>query len=82
MSNPAERSLANQRTPSVQAKGNNENEVSLRTLIAVGGSLLGAFMAILDIQITNSALKDIQGALNAGRTHLKFYTKHQSGILR
>ncbi|MGH8436481.1 MAG: MDR family MFS transporter [Pseudomonas sp.] len=28
-------------------------------------AMLGAFMAILDIQITNSSLKDIQGALSA-----------------
>jgi DHA2 family multidrug resistance protein len=27
--------------------------------------MLGAFMAVLDIQITNSSLKDIQGALSA-----------------
>lgn len=43
----------------------NSDSVSWQTWLAVGGSLLGAFMAILDIQITNSALKDIQGALNA-----------------
>ncbi len=42
-----------------------DNRVSLRSWIAVGGTLLGAFMAILDIQITNSALGDIQGALSA-----------------
>ena len=29
------------------------------------GGLIGAFMAILDIQITNASLKDIQGALSA-----------------
>ncbi|MFO7229307.1 hypothetical protein P3C83_25355, partial [Pseudomonas aeruginosa] len=28
-------------------------------------AMLGAFMAVLDIQITNSSLKDIQGALAA-----------------
>ena len=28
-------------------------------------ALLGAFMAVLDIQITNASLKDIQGALSA-----------------
>ncbi|MEH2364795.1 MDR family MFS transporter [Nostoc sp.] len=43
----------------------NENHVSLKSWIAVSGTLLGAFMAILDIQITNSALRDIQGALSA-----------------
>jgi DHA2 family multidrug resistance protein len=38
---------------------------SMRDWIAVWGSVLGAFMAILDIQITNSSLKDIQGSLAA-----------------
>jgi MFS transporter, DHA2 family, multidrug resistance protein len=42
-----------------------DDTVSLRTWISVAGVLLGAFMAILDIQITNSSLKDIQGALSA-----------------
>ncbi|MDF1763092.1 MAG: DHA2 family efflux MFS transporter permease subunit [Oleibacter sp.] len=36
-----------------------------REWLAVGGALIGAFMAILDIQITNSSLKDIQAALGA-----------------
>ena len=36
-----------------------------REWLAIGGALLGAFMAILDIQITNSSLKDIQAALSA-----------------
>ena len=36
-----------------------------REWLAIGGALLGAFMAILDIQITNSSLKDIQAALGA-----------------
>lgn len=40
-------------------------QVSLKTWIGLMGVMLGAFMAILDIQITNSALKDIQGALSA-----------------
>jgi DHA2 family multidrug resistance protein len=39
--------------------------VSTRTWIAVMGVLLGAFMAVLDIQITNASLKDIQGTLSA-----------------
>ena len=39
--------------------------VSLRNWIAVAGGVLGAFMAVLDIQITNSSLADIQGALGA-----------------
>src|SRR6478672_8326564 len=40
-------------------------KVDLRTWIAVAAGMLGAFMAILDIQITNSSLKDILGTLSA-----------------
>ena len=40
-------------------------KISLRTWIAVAAGMLGAFMAVLDIQITNSSLKDILGALSA-----------------
>src|SRR6201996_3576600 len=39
---------------------------SLKTWIAVGGSTLGAFMAVLNIQIVNASLADIQGAIGAG----------------
>ncbi len=42
-----------------------EAQVSIKDWIAVVGSALGAFMAVLDIQITASSLKDIQGALGA-----------------
>ena len=42
-----------------------ETKVSLKDWLAVIGSALGAFMAVLDIQITSSSLKDIQGALGA-----------------
>ena len=38
---------------------------SRRDWIAFIGSSLGAFMAVLDIQITNSSLADIQGTLGA-----------------
>jgi DHA2 family multidrug resistance protein len=40
--------------------------VPFRTWLAVLGSTLGAFMAVLNIQITNAALPDIQGAIGAG----------------
>ena len=40
-------------------------QVPLKSWIAVGGAMLGAFMAVLDIQITNASLKDIQAALGA-----------------
>ena len=39
--------------------------VPLRHWAAVLGSMLGAFMAVLDIQITNASLKDILGSLGA-----------------
>lgn len=39
--------------------------VSLRTWIGVMATMLGAFMAVLDIQITNASLRDIQAALGA-----------------
>lgn len=42
--------------------------IPLKAWIAVLGTMLGAFMAILDIQITNSSLNDILGSLNATLT--------------
>jgi DHA2 family multidrug resistance protein len=44
-----------------------EDGVPLRTWIAVVGAALGAFLAILNIQIVGSSLADIQGAIGAGR---------------
>jgi DHA2 family multidrug resistance protein len=43
-----------------------EQPVSFRSWIAVIGSTLGAFMAVLNIQIVNASLADIQGAIGAG----------------
>ena len=40
--------------------------VSLRIWIAVGGTLLDAFMAVLNIQITNTALPYIEGGIATG----------------
>jgi MFS transporter, DHA2 family, multidrug resistance protein len=40
-------------------------KASLRDWLAVAAAIVGAFTAILDIQITNSSLADIQGALGA-----------------
>ena len=42
-----------------------EEKVSLRTWIAVLGSMLGAFMAVLDIQITNASLREITGGISS-----------------
>jgi MFS transporter, DHA2 family, multidrug resistance protein len=40
--------------------------ISAQTWIAVVGATLGAFMAVLNIQIVNASLADIQGAIGAG----------------
>src|SRR5262245_16167775 len=44
----------------------NQNEVPLMTWLAVVAANLGAFLAVLNIQIVNSSLADIQGAIGAG----------------
>jgi DHA2 family multidrug resistance protein len=49
-------------TPASQAAGAS----ALKMWIAVAGSTLGAFMAVLNIQIVNASLADIQGAIGAG----------------
>lgn len=46
-------------------KSLDEEPVPLKSWLAVIGSALGAFMAVLDIQITSSSLRDIQGTLGA-----------------
>jgi DHA2 family multidrug resistance protein len=43
-----------------------EGTVSLKTWIAVAGALLGAFIAVLNIQITNTALPYIEGGISTG----------------
>ena len=40
--------------------------IPLRNKLAVGGSLLGAFMAVLNIQVVNTSLPDIQGGIGTG----------------
>ena len=40
--------------------------VTAKTWLAVVGAALGAFLAVLNIQIVNSSLADIQGAIGAG----------------
>ncbi len=42
-----------------------EASVPLRHWVALMGAILGAFMAVLDIQITNASLNDILGSLGA-----------------
>src|SRR5438874_1233139 len=54
---PQARSAA---APAIPAK------IPTKTWIAVIGATLGAFMAVLNIQIVNASLADIQGAIGAG----------------
>ena len=42
------------------------DKASLTTWIAVMASMIGAFMAILNIQITNASLPDIEGGIGTG----------------
>ena len=57
----------NDRTlPPITLASHVEPETSLKTWLAVFGSTLGAFMAVLNIQIVNASLADIQGAIGAG----------------
>jgi MFS transporter, DHA2 family, multidrug resistance protein len=51
---------------SPQAAAPATQAVSAKTWIAVIGATLGAFMAVLNIQIVNASLADIQGAIGAG----------------
>jgi MFS transporter, DHA2 family, multidrug resistance protein len=43
-----------------------EPKVSFKTWIAIAGAMLGAFMAVLNIQITNASLRDIEGGIGTG----------------
>jgi MFS transporter, DHA2 family, multidrug resistance protein len=43
-----------------------EQPVSFKTWVAVGGSLIGAFMAVLNIQITNASLPYVEGGIGTG----------------
>ena len=48
------------------------DHVSLKTWICVLGVLLGCFMAVLDIIITNSSLRDIAGTLSASSDEISW----------
>jgi DHA2 family multidrug resistance protein len=43
-----------------------EPKADFKVWLAVVGSIIGAFIAVLNIQITNASLPDIQGAIGAG----------------
>src|SRR5512138_538841 len=47
------------------AKAAPNEVVPLRHWVALLGAMLGAFMAVLDIQITNASLQEILGSLSA-----------------
>jgi DHA2 family multidrug resistance protein len=51
-------------SPAIPAAG--EPKADLKTWMAVLGSVIGAFIAVLNIQITNASLPNIQGAIGAG----------------
>lgn len=54
-------------TPGQVSRGTSAQPMSsVRMWSAVVGSTLGAFMAVLNIQIVNASLADIQGAIGAG----------------
>ena len=53
--------MSNPRLPT-----DSEPKTDLKTWMAVGGSIIGAFIAVLNIQITNASLPNIQGAIGAG----------------
>jgi DHA2 family multidrug resistance protein len=48
------------------------DHVSLKTWICVTGVLLGCFMAVLDIIVTNSSLRDIAGTLSASSDEISW----------
>jgi DHA2 family multidrug resistance protein len=61
------RQLAPALAPAVAVPANqNADVVSFKIWMAVTGATLGAFLAVLNIQVVNSSLADIQGAIGAG----------------
>src|SRR5260370_18954236 len=54
------------RRQTAAAPDNTAPAISATTWLAVVGATLGAFMAVLNIQIVNASLADIQGAIGAG----------------
>lgn len=48
----------------MEIKRRREDRMSLKEWVAVLGGALGAFMAILDIQVTNASIREISGSLN------------------
>ena len=63
LDNPASTAIGESRQPAAAPAA---PTVSAKTWIAVIGATLGAFMAVLNIQIVNASLTNIQGAIGAG----------------
>jgi DHA2 family multidrug resistance protein len=59
------RSLAFRAGPQIDTSGKSD-KATLTAWIAVLASMIGAFMAILNIQITNASLLDIEGGIGTG----------------
>jgi MFS transporter, DHA2 family, multidrug resistance protein len=59
-------SIPGERPQTTQTPDKAAPTVSSKTWLAVFGATLGAFMAVLNIQIVNASLADIQGAIGAG----------------
>jgi len=57
--------MADATPATVAAPAPASDQVSASTWLTVFGGVLGAFIAVLNIHITNASLKDIQGALGA-----------------
>jgi len=55
--------LSDQTAPRPVKKGGSHNRSQTRKWLAVFGASLGAFIAILDIQVTNASLREISGSL-------------------
>lgn len=58
--------ISGDRPQATRAPDQTAPAVSSKTWLAVFGATLGAFMAVLNIQIVNASLADIQGAIGAG----------------
>jgi DHA2 family multidrug resistance protein len=52
--------------PAATSAGRSPDKASMTAWIAVLASMIGAFMAILNIQITNASLLDIEGGIGTG----------------
>jgi DHA2 family multidrug resistance protein len=64
--NASSADIGGDRPQKIPAQDKSAPAVSSRTWLAVFGATLGAFMAVLNIQIVNASLADIQGAIGAG----------------